>query len=444
MPAAPLKTFIIYARADDGLKNELLTQLRPLVRNGLLVLWHEGNILPGEDWETSVLKELALSDLVLMLVSTHSINSDFINDRQLAISMERLGQGELKAFVPIIARYCLWKEDVRISRFKALPYMSAEGVVPVTDRRWNDGEAWAVVGSALAELAKELLNVKNVEQTNNLQPKETSRYKFHPEHQYTCDRNEQFQPFLNLLNNAARPRRHFFYIFGGEAQAHRGIFRRCVNRLKGIERTTGFQVFDFAIPVPCLEDVQCLEVELPHIILTELEIMDAEMEKMAEKTLAFGLAKSPSLSKLDANGKVFFHFSITEALWNAGIVPSLTRNFIQNFCLKNLPDDAPELFFFFSIEYDDNNQSLREEIAVALKDAEFLKNLGELKMVRDEHIEQWFQTHKIHWETVEERKAMKTRFFGEKSPEMFMDTVQTKLKKVINEINNEDIHGKRN
>lgn len=286
---------------------------------------------------------------------------------------------------------------------------------------------------------------KAIGKTPTPTPSQTEpKVKFHPEHQFTCDRNEQFQPFISLLANAARPRQHFFYIFGGEAQAHWGIFRRCVNRLKGIERSTGFQVFDFSFVVPCLEDVQCLEVELPHTILSELDILDIEMEKMAEKTLAFGLSKSPSLSKLDANGKVLFHISITEALWNAGVVPGLTRDFIQNFCLKNLPDETPELFFFFSIEYDDANEHLREEIAAALQDAEFLKNLGELKMVRDEHIEQWFQTHKMHWETVEARKAAKAQYFGEKTPEMFMDTVQTKLKKVINAVNNEDIHGKRN
>ena len=68
----PLKTFIIYARSDEAYKQQLLLHLRPLRNSGLLSVWHDGNILPGEDWEKAIKKELSSSDLVLMLVSAHS------------------------------------------------------------------------------------------------------------------------------------------------------------------------------------------------------------------------------------------------------------------------------------------------------------------------------------------------------------------------------------
>lgn len=439
MPANP-SVFISY-RIDDTLTQagRLHQSLEAKLGKGT-VFYDKTCIEAGMKWDEVLEEKVGAAQVILVLYKEGKkwLGVDDFGQRRMDNSKDwvrrevETGLFQRKVVIPVLINEAKLPPEAALP--EALrPLLKCQGL-PIREAFWDND---------LVPLMAQIEKAIGKTPTSGLFKNEP-KVKFHPEHQYACDRNEQFQPFISLLANAARPRQHFFYIFGGEAQAHRGIFRRCVNRLKGVERSTGFQVFDFSFVVPCLEDVQCLEVELPHTILSELEILDIEMEKMAEKTLAFGLAKSPSLSKLDTNGKVFFHFSITESLWNAGIVPNLTRDFIQNFCLRNLPADAPELFFFFSVEYDDDNQSLCNEIAEALEKADFVKNLGELKMVRDEHIEQWFQTHKMHWETVEERKATKARHFGEKAPEMFMDTVQTKLKKVINEINNDDINGKRN
>lgn len=286
---------------------------------------------------------------------------------------------------------------------------------------------------------------------DSLEKEGPAQPRFGPHHQFACDREELYSEFVKLLNNPARPRIHFFSMFGGEAQAHRGIFTRCVNRLEGVdlshlnpERTSGYLVKDFPVTVPYLEDVRYLEIELPRMILAEMGIGDKEMEQMGEKNLAFGLAKSPLLSRFGSDDKVLFHLSITEALWNARIVPDMTRRFIRNFCLANLPDEAPELFFFFSIEYDDDNRDIRDQVSGALIAAEFLVNLGELKMVTRAQVAGWFTLYKDYWETVSDRKQTQARYFGDQPDEMYMDEVQVKLKKIIEEINKEEKNGKRN
>ncbi len=60
MEPAPLKTFIIYARADAQFKDELLTHLRPFVKSGLLQRWVDSDLLPGEEWEKRIEKELEM------------------------------------------------------------------------------------------------------------------------------------------------------------------------------------------------------------------------------------------------------------------------------------------------------------------------------------------------------------------------------------------------
>lgn len=274
--------------------------------------------------------------------------------------------------------------------------------------------------------------------------------KLNPQHQFTCNRKEQYNEFLILLSNQNRTRQHFLYIFGGESQAHRGFFQRCVNRLKGADldhihpsRGSDFQIESFVISIPCLENIYCLEIELSRIVLARLEISEKEIGKIREWNLALGIAKSPLLSHFSSDGKIFFHFSITEALWNVQIVPNLLRSFIKDFCLQNLTTETPELFFFFSVEYDDDNHSIRSEIASAMQKAQFLKGLGELKMVSESDVNNWFSFYGNFWETASERKATKNKYFGEKTPEMYMDEVQLRLKKVINEINNNEKYVRR-
>ena len=64
MSAAPLKTFIIYARADAPFKDELVSHLRPFVKNGLLQNWVDSDLLPGEEWQKRILQELEAAHLL--------------------------------------------------------------------------------------------------------------------------------------------------------------------------------------------------------------------------------------------------------------------------------------------------------------------------------------------------------------------------------------------
>ena len=145
---APLKTFIIYARSDEAYKQQLLLHLRPLVTSRLLSVWHDGNILPGEDWEKAIKKELNSSDLVLVLVSAHSLNSEFIQTKELRTALDRLREG-LTRVVPVIVSPCGWKFDPMLAGLQALPRYGSEGPKPVNDRVWQStDEAWASVMAA--------------------------------------------------------------------------------------------------------------------------------------------------------------------------------------------------------------------------------------------------------------------------------------------------------
>lgn len=272
-----------------------------------------------------------------------------------------------------------------------------------------------------------------------------SRPKFSLHHALTCDRKEQFfEGFLPLVTAANRSRHHFFYLYGGEMQAHKSLFLRCVNRLKGIDldhlpssRNNRPEVADFSITIPYLDNLDHLYSEISRMILAELGLDDREIESLSDNCIVNGLARSSKYSQIGREGKLLFHLSINEGVWHPIKVPSFTLKFIENFCLKNLSDTSPEFFFFFSVEYDDDNQMIQKEIETALSNSNYMKSLGELKMVNDRHVEEWFGVYKDVWETTSERKAMKKRYFGDPPFELYMEEVQIKLKKVIHEINGE-------
>lgn len=173
MTSAPLKTFIIYARDDEAYKSQLLLHLRPLVVSGLLTVWHDGNILPGEDWEKAIKKELKSSELVIMLVSVNSLNSDFIQTEELRTALDGLDAG-LTRVVPVVVSPCVWKFDPVIRRLQALPLSGADGVLPVSEWK-NANLAWAKVVEAIGDMVIEL-NERRLEQqqqdANRLQQEE--------------------------------------------------------------------------------------------------------------------------------------------------------------------------------------------------------------------------------------------------------------------------------
>lgn len=153
MEPEPLKTFIIYARADEEFKTQLVRHLRPLENNQLLSIWHDGNILPGEDWEKTTEKELAGSDIVLALVSAHFFNSASVQE-EMHSALQHLDAGRTRV-VPVIVSPCSWDVDPALRRLQALPLAGAEGVRPVAE--WNNTDsAWANVVERVNHLAREL------------------------------------------------------------------------------------------------------------------------------------------------------------------------------------------------------------------------------------------------------------------------------------------------
>jgi hypothetical protein len=150
-----LNLFISYSHADEKLKNSLETHLKILERQGILRMWSDRAIEAGMRWEEEILKSLRSADIVLLLISADFIASDFCQDAELKLAMERHHRGETRV-IPVFLRSCDWKHE-KFGELQGVP----DGAKPIT--RWDDmDEAFTRVCSAIRKAADVILAARNV------------------------------------------------------------------------------------------------------------------------------------------------------------------------------------------------------------------------------------------------------------------------------------------
>jgi len=140
------RIFISYSKHDNDHKNTLIKHLAGLRNN--MVTWNDRDLLAGEDWDERIKQELQQADIVLYLVSHHSMATDYIQNVELPLIETRCNDGECK-LVPIIVDFCLW-EDLDFAKYNALP----EKGDPVTNtKHWiNENQAWVEVIKGIKRL----------------------------------------------------------------------------------------------------------------------------------------------------------------------------------------------------------------------------------------------------------------------------------------------------
>lgn len=111
--------FLSYAHEDEDLKKELDKHLMPLKRSGKIETWNDRELIAGQEWNAEILSELNKADIILLLISSGFIASQYIWEKELTIAMNRHNEGKSKV-VPIIIKSCLW-QDMPFAKLQALP-----------------------------------------------------------------------------------------------------------------------------------------------------------------------------------------------------------------------------------------------------------------------------------------------------------------------------------
>jgi TIR domain len=149
MPEVSLQLFFSYSHKDEALRDELANHLSTLTRQGVISNWHDRKILPGEEWDHQINDNLNTADIILLLVSSDFIGSNYCWEVEVTTAIERHNTGKARV-IPVILRKVDWSHTP-FAKLQFLP-KNAEPVTSWTNR----DEAFTNVAQGIRAAAQEL------------------------------------------------------------------------------------------------------------------------------------------------------------------------------------------------------------------------------------------------------------------------------------------------
>jgi hypothetical protein len=158
--------FISYAHADEPEKptegevqwlSFVRTFLQPAVKDGIFDLWADRHMSGGAKWEKEIEDKLRACDIFILLVSAHSMASNYVVDKEIAIIRERQTKGEDVHFYPLLLRPTPKVALDKVSDFNLRPRDAKPfSAYSVNDREHHMTEA----ANEIAEIAERIAKQK--------------------------------------------------------------------------------------------------------------------------------------------------------------------------------------------------------------------------------------------------------------------------------------------
>lgn len=126
--------FISYSHEDKALRDQMEKVLIELKRQGLISTWHDGQILPGQQWEKEILANRDNAEIVLFLVSADFNASRYIYEKELLPVLEREKEG--KVYVLVVLLRPTFLKGSELEKFEMLPIDSKKRPKSVTE--WSN------------------------------------------------------------------------------------------------------------------------------------------------------------------------------------------------------------------------------------------------------------------------------------------------------------------
>ena len=96
----------------DGLRRcEIFSDLDAGVLDLLVPLVRERRIGPGDEFDLEISNQLESADIVLLLVSSDFLHSDYCYDIEMKRALERHAEGSARV-IPVILRPCHWQKTL--------------------------------------------------------------------------------------------------------------------------------------------------------------------------------------------------------------------------------------------------------------------------------------------------------------------------------------------
>ncbi|MEZ5773152.1 MAG: toll/interleukin-1 receptor domain-containing protein [Hyphomicrobiaceae bacterium] len=108
--------FLSYSHRDEHFRRQVSDHFGVLARHHRIEAWTDRRIHGGDRWRDEIKARLMAADMVVLLVSQHSLTSDFILDEEVEPAI-----AAVKRVYPILVRDCDWKGVGWLSELQMRP-----------------------------------------------------------------------------------------------------------------------------------------------------------------------------------------------------------------------------------------------------------------------------------------------------------------------------------
>lgn len=277
-----------------------------------------------------------------------------------------------------------------------------------------------------------LLDLLNNQSQSNL---------LHLHHSYTCDRGPQTQAFNAQIQAFPDRKVQFFYLYGGDLHLHTGMFRRIVLDLEGrsldylnSSLAAACKVRAIEITFEGYEPLEDYKTELLKGIFAAFALQPNQLGPILNRRLNDILQASPLLRDLGGSDYVCVYINIDKYSWYTDHTPEAARWFMEEFCNCVLQPGQPRFMFFFSVEFEEEDDILAQDVRDKMDDNPNIQALPELNKVALSDIDRWLGKYKkIEPDPRERKKILQAHFNG--ASEHYMIDVQETLQELIKTYN---------
>ena len=133
------QVFISYSHNDKRWLDDLLTHLKPYLRDGSITSWSDRQIQPGSEWLSEIRSALIKTKVAVLLVTKDFLASDFIHQEELGPLLLEAKRGGVRI---------LWI-PVRASSYHKSPIKDYQAViepgVPLAQMRARRDASWVQI-----------------------------------------------------------------------------------------------------------------------------------------------------------------------------------------------------------------------------------------------------------------------------------------------------------
>ncbi|MBK8193526.1 MAG: toll/interleukin-1 receptor domain-containing protein [Lewinellaceae bacterium] len=262
-------------------------------------------------------------------------------------------------------------------------------------------------------------------------------------HAYTCNRDDQFDEFDKFRTSIQPGSLHFFYLYGGEMQAHKSFFHRIAYELEGRFYDAGLKRIQPGHQVELLEFVveECTDRErlrerFIRNLYTSAGLHPEDYHPLLRQNLLHLLETSDKIRFLKAGDFICAFAHISHWFWNKTLTPDAAQWFIESFCRLESRADKPALLFFFAFDFnEEQNPDVKStDVIETVRKGKHVRILPELDMVHKRDIGKWLVRYQRFFSA-----PLRNQTMSAMKPEYAMEELEPILKKLIDDyFNNQE------